>query len=125
MSHRMPSLPGSLPITFEKFQSKRNKTMTIPFVDLKLQYRMLKPQMDVAISSVLERSAYIMGKEHNDFEQSFAAYIGARHCLGVSTGTDALELAIRGHLCLWKHPDNAWLQYMPQKTAQNHYVLCP
>ncbi len=69
--------------------------MTIPFVDLKLQYRMLKPQMDVAISSVLERSAYIMGKEHNDFEQSFAAYIGARHCLGVSTGTDALELAIR------------------------------
>ena len=69
--------------------------MTIPFVDLKLQYRMLKPQMDTAISSVVERGAFIMGKEHNDFEQSFAAYIGTKHCLGVSTGTDALELAIR------------------------------
>lgn len=69
--------------------------MTIPFVDLKLQYRTLKPQMDAAISSVLERSAYVMGKEHNDFEQAFASYIGARHCLGVSTGTDALELAVR------------------------------
>lgn len=69
--------------------------VTVPFVDLKSQYRMLKPQMDTAISSVVERGAFVMGKEHNDFEQSFAAYIGAQHCLGVSTGTDALELAIR------------------------------
>jgi len=69
--------------------------MSVPFVDLKTQYHSLKPQMDDAIQSVLERSAFVMGKEHNEFEQSFAAYIGARHCLGVSTGTDALELAIR------------------------------
>jgi len=69
--------------------------MSVPFVDLKTQYHSLKPQMDEAIQSVLERSAFVMGKEHNEFEQSFAAYIGARHCLGVSTGTDALELAIR------------------------------
>ncbi|MCX6035507.1 MAG: DegT/DnrJ/EryC1/StrS family aminotransferase, partial [Chloroflexi bacterium] len=44
---------------------------------------------------VLDRSAFVMGKEHNEFEQSFAAYIGAKNCFGVSTGTDALELAIR------------------------------
>jgi len=69
--------------------------MSIPFVDLKAQYRVLKPEMDIAIQSVLERSAFIMGKEHNEFEQAFAAYIGVKHCLGVSTGTDALELAIR------------------------------
>jgi dTDP-4-amino-4,6-dideoxygalactose transaminase len=69
--------------------------MTIPFVDLKSQYRTLKPQMDAAISSVVERGAFIMGKEHNDFERDFALYIGAKHCLGVSTGTDALELAVR------------------------------
>lgn len=69
--------------------------MTIPFVDLKAQYYSLKPQMDAAIQSVLERTAFIMGKEHNEFEQAFAQYIGVKHCLGVSTGTDALELAIR------------------------------
>jgi dTDP-4-amino-4,6-dideoxygalactose transaminase len=69
--------------------------MTIPFVDLKSQYRSLKPQMDAAIQSVLDRTAFVMGKEHNEFEQAFAAYIGVKHCLGVSTGTDALELALR------------------------------
>jgi dTDP-4-amino-4,6-dideoxygalactose transaminase len=69
--------------------------MTIPFVDLKLQYRTLKTQMDAAISAVVERGAFIMGKEHNEFEQSLASYIGVKHCLGVSTGTDALELAVR------------------------------
>jgi dTDP-4-amino-4,6-dideoxygalactose transaminase len=69
--------------------------VTIPFVDLKTQYRQLKPQIDAAVQSVMERGAYIMGQEHAEFEQAFAAYIGAKHCLGVSTGTDALELAIR------------------------------
>jgi dTDP-4-amino-4,6-dideoxygalactose transaminase len=69
--------------------------MTIPFVDLKSQYHALKPQMDAAIQSVLERSAFMMGREHNEFEQAFAAYIGVKHCLGVSNGTDALELALR------------------------------
>jgi dTDP-4-amino-4,6-dideoxygalactose transaminase len=69
--------------------------MPVPFVDLKTQYHLLKPQMDEAIQSVLERSAFVMGKEHNEFEHSFAAYIGAKYCLGISTGTDALELAIR------------------------------
>ena len=37
--------------------------MTIPFVDLKTQYQTLKPQIDAALQSVLERSAYIMGQE--------------------------------------------------------------
>lgn len=69
--------------------------MPIPFVDLKTQYKALKPQVDAAVHSVMERGAFIMGKEHNDFEQAFAAYIGTKHGLGVATGTDALELAVR------------------------------
>jgi dTDP-4-amino-4,6-dideoxygalactose transaminase len=69
--------------------------MPVPFVDLKKQYHVLKPHMDEAIQLVLERSAFVMGKEHNEFEQSFAAYIGTKYCLGVSNGTDALELAMR------------------------------
>ncbi|MGB0383298.1 MAG: DegT/DnrJ/EryC1/StrS family aminotransferase [Ardenticatenaceae bacterium] len=69
--------------------------MTIPFVDLKTQYQTLKPQIDAAFQSVLERTAYILGQELKEFEEAFANYIGLKHCLGVSTGTDALELAIR------------------------------
>lgn len=69
--------------------------MGVPFVDLKTQYRALKPEMDRAVQSVLERTAFIMGKEHDDFERAFGSYIGTRHCLGVSSGTDALELALR------------------------------
>lgn len=69
--------------------------MTIPFVDLKTQYRTLKPEIDAAVLSVMERGAFIMGQEHNDFEKAFATYIGTKHCLGVATGTDALEVAMR------------------------------
>ena len=69
--------------------------MTIPFVDLKTQYRNLKPQIDPAVLAVLERGAFIMGKEHNDFEQAFASYLSVKHCLGVASGTDALELTVR------------------------------
>jgi dTDP-4-amino-4,6-dideoxygalactose transaminase len=67
----------------------------IPFVDLKKQYQTLKPVMDLAIGSVIERGAFVMGKEHNEFENEFAAYIGAKYCMGVSNGTDALEIGLR------------------------------
>lgn len=69
--------------------------MNVPFVDLKAQYKSLRPQMDVAVQSVLDRAAFILGKESQDFEQAFAGYIGVAHAVGVSSGTDALELAIR------------------------------
>ncbi len=69
--------------------------MNVPFVDLKAQYKSLRPQMDLAIQSVLDRAAFVLGKETQDFEQAFAAYLGVAHAVGVSSGTDALELAIR------------------------------
>lgn len=68
--------------------------MNVPFVDLKIQYATIKPQIDAAVQSVIERGAFIMGKEHDDFENAFANYIGGKYCLGVSSGTDALELAL-------------------------------
>jgi len=42
--------------------------MNVPFVDLKIQYASLKPQMDAAIQGVLERAAFILGKELAEFE---------------------------------------------------------
>lgn len=69
--------------------------MNVPFVDLKAQYAFLKPQMDAAIQSVLDRTAFILGLEVTDFEQAFARYVGVKHCVGVCSGTDAIEMALR------------------------------
>jgi dTDP-4-amino-4,6-dideoxygalactose transaminase len=69
--------------------------MNVPFVDLKAQYTSLKPQMDAAIQSVLERTAFILGREVTEFEKAFADTIGVKHCVGVCSGTDAIEMALR------------------------------
>ena len=66
----------------------------IPLADLKAQYRSIKTEIDAAIASVLESSAFILGKEVAAFEQEFAAYCGARHAVGVNSGTSALHLAL-------------------------------
>jgi dTDP-4-amino-4,6-dideoxygalactose transaminase len=51
--------------------------------------------MDAAIQSVLDRSAFILGREVAEFEAAFAAYIGVKHCVGVCSGTDAIEMVLR------------------------------
>lgn len=68
--------------------------MKVPFVDLKVQYESLRPEMDTAIQSVLDRTAYIMGPEVTAFEKAFAEYVGVKHAMGVGSGTDALRLAL-------------------------------
>ena len=66
----------------------------IPYADLKAQYHSIKAEIDGAIANVLESSAFILGKEVAAFEQDFAAYCGARHAMGVNSGTSALHLAL-------------------------------
>ena len=70
-------------------------SVSIPFVDLRIQYHSLKPEMDAAIQDVLERGAFVLGPDLKNFEQNFAAYIGVKHAVGVASGTDALSLALR------------------------------
>lgn len=70
---------------------------TVPFVDLRAQYRSLKPRMDAAIQSVLDRAAFVLGSDTADFDGAFAAYIGVKHAVGVCSGTDALEMALRAY----------------------------
>jgi dTDP-4-amino-4,6-dideoxygalactose transaminase len=67
----------------------------IAFVDLQSQYREVKGEVDRVIASILERGAYVGGREVEDFERWFADYCGVTHALGVSSGTTALELALR------------------------------
>jgi dTDP-4-amino-4,6-dideoxygalactose transaminase len=66
----------------------------IPYADLKAQYHSIKTEIDAAIARVLESSGFILGKEVAAFEQDFAPYCGARHAMGVNSGTSALHLAL-------------------------------
>jgi len=69
--------------------------MQIPMVDLQIQYRQLKAEIDQAIHGVLDTSHYILGPQGQSFEAEAAAYLGVKHAIGVSSGTDALHLALR------------------------------
>ncbi len=66
----------------------------IPFADLRQQYHSIKPEIDQAISAVLESSQFVLGAEVAAFEREFAAYCGAAHAVGVNSGTSALHLAL-------------------------------
>ncbi len=68
--------------------------MQIPFVDLQAQYQSLKDELDTAVLAVMRQCNFILGKEVSDFEHAFADYVGARHCVGVASGLDALKLAL-------------------------------
>ncbi len=68
--------------------------MSIPFVDLKSQYQKLKPQIDAAIQRVLDHGQFILGPEVAELEERLAAYTGAKRCISVANGTDALQIAL-------------------------------
>lgn len=65
-----------------------------PFIDLKTQYAELKQSVDARIQAVLDHGQYIMGPEVGEMESKLAAYVGARHCISVSSGTEALLIAL-------------------------------
>ncbi len=64
------------------------------FIDLKSQYKRLKPSINARIDEVLEHGQYIMGPEVKRIEEALAALIGAKYCIAVANGTDALLLAM-------------------------------
>ena len=66
----------------------------IPFIDLKAQYQALKPQIDARIQAVLDHGQYIMGPEVVELEERLAARTGAKYCITVASGTEALLISL-------------------------------
>lgn len=64
------------------------------FIDLKTQYRRIKPSVDARIAKVLEHGQYILGPEVAELESVLAGYVGTRHCVAASSGTDTLLMAL-------------------------------
>jgi len=67
----------------------------VPFLDLSVSYRELQEQLNSAVQRVLNSGWYILGEEVEAFEQEFANYCGAKYCIGVGNGLDALTLSLR------------------------------
>jgi dTDP-4-amino-4,6-dideoxygalactose transaminase len=63
--------------------------------DPKQSYLAQKDEINAAIASVLENGFYILGKEVAGFEEDFSRFVGIKKCVGVASGTDAVEIALR------------------------------
>lgn len=70
--------------------------MNVPYFDLKAQYSGLRDEILPAIDRVCQNASFILGEEVALFEQEFAAYCEAKHCVAVNSGTSALHLALLG-----------------------------
>jgi len=71
--------------------------MQVPFTDLKMQNDLIKEEAISSITNIIENSSFILGKAVSDFEEAFAKAHDSKHCIAVSSGTDA------NHLALWAH----------------------
>ena len=69
--------------------------MNIPFLDLKQQYASIKAEIDEAVQRVVDKCAFVGGPFVESFEADFAAACGAKHCIGVANGTDALVVTFK------------------------------
>ncbi len=87
--------------------------MQTRLVDLHAQYQSIQSEINHAIASVIDDSAFIGGKYVAAFEEQFAQYIGARYCVGCANGTDALEISLRalgiGQGCEVIVPAHSWI----------------
>lgn len=64
------------------------------FIDLKSQQALIREKLDQRIANVLDHGRYIMGPEVGELEERLADYVGVKHCVGASSGTDTLLIAL-------------------------------
>ncbi|HXE51980.1 MAG TPA: DegT/DnrJ/EryC1/StrS family aminotransferase [Tepidisphaeraceae bacterium] len=75
-------------------QLQEKPMVEVPLADLKTQYARLRDEITRSLNEVAEGASFILGPKVNQFEEHFAAYAGAKHAIGVNSGTSALHLAL-------------------------------
>jgi dTDP-4-amino-4,6-dideoxygalactose transaminase len=71
--------------------------MNIPLIDLGIQHRNLRSEINSIVDGILERGDFILGQDVTKFEEEFAAYCGTKYAVGVDSGLSALELSLRAY----------------------------
>ncbi|MFC4397145.1 MULTISPECIES: DegT/DnrJ/EryC1/StrS family aminotransferase [Micrococcaceae] len=66
----------------------------VPLVDIPAQQEEIREELEPQLMDIMARAAFVGGKEVELFEQQYADFLGARHCIGSANGTDALEMAL-------------------------------
>jgi dTDP-4-amino-4,6-dideoxygalactose transaminase len=74
--------------------AERPPRVKVPLADLAQQYQQLKGEILPVLEEVSASTAYVLGPKVAQFEKNFAAYAGAKHCIGVNSGTSALHIAL-------------------------------
>lgn len=104
-----------------------NALEPIPFLDLKAQHGQIRTEIDAAISGVIDRGDFVKGQAVRQFESAFASYQGARDCVAVANGTDALEIALEAldlpagsEVIL---PSNSFIATSEAVTRSGHVVV--
>ena len=64
------------------------------FIDLKTQYQRVRESMNRRMQAVLDHGQFVLGAEHQELERKLADYVGVKHCIGASSGTDTLLIAL-------------------------------
>lgn len=72
-----------------------SRSSKVPFLDLRFSYQELKAELDTAYERVMQAGRFILGEEIEAFESEFAAYCGARYCISVANGLEALYLTLK------------------------------
>jgi dTDP-4-amino-4,6-dideoxygalactose transaminase len=82
-------------LTVDPFSRLNRDLVKVPFIDLRVQYQFLKPEMVPAMERVMERASFILSEDVRTFEQRFAEFTGSTHCINCANGSDALEMALQ------------------------------
>jgi len=77
----------------------------IPMLDLRLEYEYMQTEIDAALKTCLEHQKWIFGPEVKQLETELAAYLGAKHCIGICSGTDSLVLSLRAQAIKLKNKE--------------------
>ncbi len=72
-----------------------NEMKNVPMLDLKQEYLYMKKDIDAAIAKCLDHQKWIFGPEVKELEGAVSGYLGVKHCIGASSGTEALVLSLR------------------------------
>src|SRR5260370_25107574 len=84
-----------LPVQVAELARKAGEVTSIPLVDLAAQHAAVAEEIAEGWRDVLARTSFIAGPQVAVFESEYAAFVGARHCVGMANGTDAIEIALR------------------------------